>query len=370
MKQEKIAVNCIGAGRWGPNVVRALASLPDVQVNLVCDLDQRRLDLIGGRIAGIETTTDVDRALEDPTADAIVIATPVETHYPLAKQALQANKHVLVEKPLCRTVAQCEELISSARLRNRLLVVGHVFLFNEGIRKVREYIQSGELGRIYYIHATRTNLGPVRTDVNALWDLAAHDLSIFDYWLGHAAEKVSVCGQRYISKDVDDVVVASFTYPGGVTAFTYSSWLNPRKVREITVVGEKKMAVWNDMDPIEPVRIYDKSIDIGDGSDYSDSFGSFQATIRNGDVVIPRVASGEPLVAECAHFVDCIRTGTTPTNSARAGIGVVRSLAAADVSMAHDGVAVPVHSDRFRRADRLSDEIDWERSRSAMEAEA
>ena len=356
-----ITVNCIGAGQWGPNVVRAFTNLPDARIHLVCDLDQRRLDLIQDRIPGIETTTDIERIVEDPEADAVVIATPVDTHYQLAKRALQAGKHVLVEKPLCKTVGQCEELIASARLRDSLLAVGHVFLFNDGIRKVRQYIQSGELGRIYYIHATRTNLGPLRSDVNALWDLAAHDLSIFDYWLGQTPEKVSVSGQRYVSRDVDDVVTASFTYPGGVLAFAYASWLNPRKVREITVVGERKMAVWNDMDLMEPVRIYNKSIDIDDKRDYADSFASFRATIREGDVLIPHVAVGESLVAQCAHFVECIQTGKTPLNNAKAALSVVRSLAAADLSIAHDGRAVPVRPDTFRRNDGLSDDLECDR---------
>lgn len=359
MSTRTITVNCIGAGRWGPNVVRAFTNLPDARVNLVCDLKPDRLQLIRDRIGGIETTTDVDRAIEDPAADAVVIATPLETHYELSKRALQAGKHVLVEKPLCKTVAQCEELISSARLREKILAVGHVFLFNGGIRKVREYIDSGELGRIFYLHATRTNLGPVREDVNALWDLASHDLSIFDYWLGQTPETVSVCGQRYVSRDVDDVMTASFTYPGGILAFAYASWLNPRKVREITVVGEKKMAVWNDMDLIEPVRIYNKSIDIDDRADYSDSFASFRATIRDGDVLIPRVATGESLVAQCAHFVECITTGKTPLNNAKRGLSVVRTLTAADLSKANDGRAFPVQWDSFRRVDRLRSEIDW-----------
>ncbi len=354
-----ITVNCIGAGRWGPNIVRALTNLPDAQIHLVCDLDTARLDLIRQRMPGVETTTDVNRALADPTADAVVIATPVETHFALTTRALEAGKHVLVEKPLCDSVANCESLLEKADTFDRVLAVGHVFLFNGGIRKIREYIDSGELGRIYYIHATRTNLGPVRNDVNALWDLAAHDLSIFDYWLGHTPERVSVNGQRFISKNVDDVVTASFTYPGGQLAIAYASWLNPRKVREITVVGEKKMAVWDDMDLIEPVRIYNKSIDVGESCKYADSFASFRAMIRDGDVIIPRVDSCESLVAECAHFIDCIKSGRTPVNNAQGGMEVVRSLEAADRSMACGGQSVAVVEPAARQTHRLSTELEW-----------
>jgi len=316
----------------------------------------------------IETTTDVEATLADPTAAAVVIATPVETHFELATRALKAGKHVFVEKPLCDSVAHCESLLEIANRYNRVLAVGHVFLFNGGIRKIREYIEFGELGRIHYIHATRTNLGPVRNDVNALWDLAAHDLSVFDYWLGRTPEKVSATGQRYISKNVDDVVTASFTYPGGQLAIAYASWLNPRKVREITVVGEKKMAVWDDMDLIEPVRIYNKSIDIGESREYADSFVSFRAMIRDGDVIIPRVDLGESLVAECAHFIDCIKSGQTPINNAQGGMEVVRSLEAADRSMACDGGSVAVVEPAARRANRLSTELEWERDVSLTKA--
>ncbi len=370
MTLKPITVNCIGVGRWGPNVVRAFTQIPGVRVHWVCDLDAERLAKVQQNIPDIATTTCVDRVIEDVEADAIVIVTPVENHFEMTKRALHAGKHVLVEKPLCRTVAQCEEMISVARIQHRILAVGHVFLFNAGIQRVGQAIRAGELGRIFYLHATRTNLGPVRQDVNALWDLAAHDLSIFDYWLGQSPERVSATGRRFVSPGVDDVVTAHFTYPEGVSAIAYASWLNPRKVREITVVGERKMAVWNDMDPVEPVRIYNKSIDVDEHKRYSDSYGSFQATIRDGDVLVPRVSAGEPLLAECAHFVECIRTGCTPLNNAKAALAVVRSLAAADRSLSHDGRSVDVREDRLRQAaqGRLSDRLFFDRVTEAAGA--
>ena len=328
-----INVNVIGAGRWGPNLIRGFYNLPNVCVRMVCDRDERRLELVRRRFHELETTTDVERALTDPDADAVVIATPVRSHFDLARKALEAGQHVLVEKPLCPDVEQCETLQSMADARGRVLAVGHVFLFNAGIRRVREYIQSGELGRIYYIHASRTNLGPVRDDVNALWDLASHDLSIFQYWLGTTPQEVSAHGECYLGHEVEDVMVGSFRYPGGVLACIHASWLNPRKVREITVVGDRKMVVWNDMDVMEPVRLYDKSVKTRHESEYSDTFGSFQTTIRDGDVIIAKIAGGEPLAEQCAHFIECIKDGRKPINDAASATDVVRALAASDRSL-------------------------------------
>lgn len=336
--------NCIGAGRWGPNLIRSIINLPGAAVHYACDLNPDRLAMVAERVGGIETTTDVDRAIEDPAADAVIIATPVYTHYELTRKALRAGKDVLVEKPICRSLSRCEELIELAESKRLILAVGHVFLFNEGIRKVHDYIQSGELGTIQHIHAVRTNLGPVRDDVNALWDLASHDLSVFDHWLGAIPESVTATGQHCLGNDVEDVVLANFRYPGNILASSYVSWLDPRKVREITVVGDRKMAVWNDMDVLEPVRLYDKSIGRDGDSLYADTLGAFQATIRDGDVLIPKVGVSEPLRAQCAHFLDCIRTRRTPINNARAAMDVVRSLVAADASMAEHGKAVPVDS--------------------------
>ncbi|MCK4661026.1 MAG: Gfo/Idh/MocA family oxidoreductase [Phycisphaerae bacterium] len=339
-----ITINCIGAGRWGPNLARSFSNLPDARVHIICDLREQRLEVIRKRIPGIETTTDANRAIDDPQADAVVVATPVQSHYALTKRALQAGKHVLVEKPLCSSVEQCEELSALADDRGLILAVGHVFLFNNGIRKVYELIQSGTIGCINYIHATRTNLGPIRDDVNAVWDLGAHDLSIFDYWLGCPPVAVTARGECYLNQPIDDVVVASYTYPGKVLGCVHTSWLNPRKVREITVVGERKMVVWNDMDLIEPVRVYDKSVDFAREQDYTDSFGATRMSIRDGDVLIPKVPGGEPLQLECQHFIECILHGTKPINNTAAATQVVRSLLATDESMRRCGVEVPIEN--------------------------
>ncbi|MDA1016741.1 MAG: Gfo/Idh/MocA family oxidoreductase [Planctomycetota bacterium] len=234
-----IVINCIGAGHWGPNLIKVFTTIPDVRVNLACDTSQERLDLVRQRIPGIAGfTQDANRAIEDDEADAVIIATPVHTHSDLALKALNAGKHVFVEKPLCKTSAEGQALVEAAERNARLLCVGHVFLFNNAIRGIRNLIRRGELGRILYLHATRTNLGPVRSDVNALWDLASHDLSIFNYWLQAQPLTVSAHGASLLNADIEDVVVAGFRYPDGINAYVHASWLNPRKVREIIVTSQ------------------------------------------------------------------------------------------------------------------------------------
>ena len=334
-------VNCVGVGHWGPNLVRVFSSHPDSRVRAVCDLDPGRLERTRQNLRDVEIwSTDVRATIADPEADAVIVATPTSTHYELAKAALLAGKHVLIEKPLARKAEEAEELIALSKKAGKVLAVGHVFLFNAGIRAVREIIRSGSLGRLYYLNAVRTNLGPVRRDVNALWDLAAHDLSIFDYWLGAAPISVTAHGESFLNPGVEDVVIAALGYPGGVTAHVHASWLNPRKVREITVVGERAMAVWNDMDLGEPVRVYHKGVEADQR--YADSFGAFQMLVRNGDVVIPHVAGSEPLAAEGAHFLDCVRGGSEPINGGAVGLAVVRALEAADRSIASGSLQVPV----------------------------
>lgn len=335
-----ITVNVIGAGRWGPNLVRGFYNLRDVRVGVVCDQRRQRLDLIQERFREVATATDPSAAFEDPRAEAVVVATPVSSHYELTRAALLAGKHVLVEKPLCSTVEECEALQRLAEARGRILAVGHVFLFNPGIRKVKEIIDAGVLGRIFYIYATRTNLGPIRGDVNALWDLASHDLSIFQYWLGSPPEEVTAHGECFLNPEIEDVMVASYRYVGGVLAGVHASWLNPRKVREITIVGDRRMAVWDDMAVTEPVRLYDKTVETRREPEYADTMGTFQTTIREGDVVIPRVGGGEPLADECAHFVDCVRRGLRPINNAALATDVVRALATTDESLRRGGARV------------------------------
>jgi len=338
-----IKMNCVGLGHWGPNLVRNFVTAPETCVGTVCDLSAQRLHVLRTNIPTIRNfSTDPVATVTDPEADAIVIATPVSSHYELTKMALLAGKHVLVEKPLCHTTSQGQELIEIAEKAGKLLCVGHIFLFNNGVRAVRNLVRSGELGRIHYVCSIRTNLGPFRTDVNALWDLASHDLSIFNYWLDASPVSVTASGAAYLSGEIKDVVMASFTYPAKVLAHVHASWLNPRKVREITVVGEQKMVVWNDMDLNEPVRVYHKSVDVEREPVYSDTFGQFRMQIRNGDIVIPYIGGQEPLAVECRHFIDCVIGKSRPINGAREALRVVAALEAADRSLREKSVVVPV----------------------------
>jgi predicted dehydrogenase len=336
-----LVINCIGVGHWGPNLVKAFATHPEARVGTVCDLSEERLALVRRNVPTVARfSTDSQAAATDPAADAVVIATPVSSHYALAKTALEAGKHVLVEKPLCRSVAEGETLLALAREMGKLLCVGHVFLFNNAVRGVRNLIRSGELGRINYIYSTRTNLGPFRSDVNALWDLAAHDLSILDYWLGAEPIAVTANGKSYLNPAIEDVVFASFHYPNNVVGSLHASWLNPRKVREITIVAENKMVVMDDINLNEPIRIYHKSVAVEREPIYSDSFGSFRMLIRGGDITIPSVNGPEPLQAECNHFIDCIRGRAEPINDGPSGLRVLRALEAADRSMREHSVLV------------------------------
>ncbi len=326
-----INVGIIGVGRWGPNILRNFVSMEDVRVSAVCDIDAHRLEAINKRYPYIATTTDVNEIMANRKILSIVIATPLATHFPLAKQALELGKHVFVEKPLAKTALECEELIAIADKKKLILFVGHTFKYNAGIRAAKRYIEGNELGNIYLIDASRTNLGPVRYDANALWDLAAHDISIFSYWLGDSPHSVSAHGGCYLNKNIADVVYATFVYRNGIIAHVHASWLNPRKVREITVVGEKKMLVWNDMNLLEPIRLYNVGFDKDDH--YQDSFIDFRLSIREGEVVIPRIQLNEPLLTECTHFIECIKTGAQPLTNGHDGLQVVKALEAATRSM-------------------------------------
>jgi predicted dehydrogenase len=344
-------INFIGLGHWGPNLVRAFINSQRTQVGMVCDLSEARLETVRRNISSsIRCTADSQAAATDAEADAVVIATPTDTHYALTKAALSAGKHVLVEKPLAGRLDQAEELVELARRQQRVLCVGHVFLFNNGIRAVKSLIDRGELGSIRYIFSSRTNLGPFRSDVNALWDLGSHDVSIFNYWLDAEPIQVTACGTSYLNPNVEDVVVANFAYPNQVQACVHASWLNPQKVREITVVGERQMVVWNDMELNEPVRIYHKSVDVERGPAYADSFGAFRLLVRSGDVVIPKIEAGQPLDAECQHFLDCIEGKSQPINDGIVGLRVVGALEAAQLSMRNRSILTPVGRSKHARA--------------------
>jgi len=333
-----VNIAVIGLGHWGPNLARNVASLTDARLHTLCDVRADRLAQVARQYPGVKTQTDYTAILADPEVDAVMIATPVHTHFELAAAALQAGKHVMVEKPLAQTSAQCRELIALAETRGLILMVGHVFIYNAAVRKVKEYIQSGELGQIYYIYSQRLNLGIIRQDVNALWNFAPHDISILCYWLDAMPERVIARGYSYIQPGIEDVIFMTLDFPGGVGANVHISWLDPNKVRRMTVVGSKKMVVYDDVSADAKIRVYDKGVTKKPNSALSlgsyESFGEFQLLLRAGDVLIPRVNFVEPLKVECQHFVDSIRLGQQPVTDGYEGLRVVQVLEAAQQALA------------------------------------
>jgi predicted dehydrogenase len=342
-----VNVALVGPGYWGPNLARNLAMTPGARLHTLCDLREDRLNEVGRAYPGVKLETEVERVLQDPEVTAVVIATPVATHFELARAALAAGKHVLVEKPLATSSEECRALIALAAERGLTLMVGHVFLYNAAVRKVKEYIDSGELGDVYYVCCQRLNLGIVRQDVNALWNFAPHDVSVLNYWLGTRPRGVSTRGFSYLQPNVEDVVFMTIDYPGGVGANVHISWLDPRKVRAMTVVGSKKMVVYDDVDTDAPLMIYDKGITRRPGEGpaaTSGGFGEFRFLTRAGDVVIPRFDQSEPLRAECRHFIECVQSGATPVSDGVEALRVVEVLEAAQASLARSGAWVELDS--------------------------
>jgi predicted dehydrogenase len=338
-----IEVAVLGAGHWGPHLIRNFDNRQRSHVAWVVDRDQGRLEEVRNRFPDAKLTDDASVAIADDTVDAVVIATPTTTHFGLAKEAIGRGKHLLVEKPIATSSEEAQELTDLAAAAGRVLMVGHVFVYHAAVQRVKRYIDDGELGRVYYISMVRTNLGPIRTDVNAAWDLAAHDLSIADLWLGGQAETASAVGGGWINPGLDDVMFATLQYPNEVLVNLHVSWLNPRKARDITVVGDHKMLTFDDMSLTEPIRIYDKGVaEEGALPLFADTFSSFRASIREGDVTIPKVPVQEPLMAECMHFLDCIERGLTPMTSGNEATAVVRTLEALERSMRDGGRETPV----------------------------
>lgn len=336
----KIAV--LGAGHWGPNLIRNFHNHQASDVAWVVDRDESRLALTKSRYPEIQVTADAGQVFADPQVDAVVVATPTTTHYDLASAALRAGKHVLVEKPIATRAEEAEELCELAESSGRVLMVGHIFLFNAAIRRVKEYLDQDKLGRVFYISMVRTNLGPIRMDVNAAWDLASHDVSIVNYWLEGVPTHAAAHGGSWINPGVEDAAFANLWYGNGVMAHLHVSWLNPRKVRDITIVGEKGMLTFDDMNLSEPLRLYDKTVTDQRSPGFIDTFASFRTSIREGDILIPKVSANEPLRAECDHFIECIASGRKPISDGWSGAAAVRVLSAFDRSMAGDGQKVAV----------------------------
>ena len=333
-----ISIGVIGCGHWGPNHIRSFRSLPGVDVNWAVDNDAQRRSHVSSLYDRLRATDNFDEMLDDESVDAVVVATPTSSHYKIAMAAIEAGKHVLCEKPLGVNSNECRELIEAAAARGVVLMVGHVFLFNGGILKLKELITFNDLGLIYYASAVRTNLGPIRDDVNASVDLASHDISIFNFLFGSAPLLASACGHAYLKKGIEDVVFITLTYPNDIIAGIEVSWLNPQKVRHITLVGDRKMVTWDDI-ASGSITIYDKTVI---REPYYDSYGEFQLLAQEGDITIPKLPAEEPLKRQARFFVDALEKKNATVCSGERGWDVVRTLEAINDSMLNGGAAVPV----------------------------
>ncbi len=335
----------VGIGRWGPNLLRNFHNHRTSVVAMVAERDDRRRAQIAELYPDVQVVADADLVIEAAGIDAVAIATPTRTHYPLVRQALLADKHVLVEKPLTDDLATAIELEKIAEERGRVLLVGHVFIYNPGVEAVKQYLDGGDLGKPYYISMVRTNLGPIRKDVNASWDLASHDISIANYWLDARPLSASATGGTWINPGIPDAVFATLEYPDNVLVSLEVSWLNPRKVRDVTVVAEDKMLTLDDTNDHEPIRIYDKGVvDDRVRDEVIDTLGEFRSMVHEGEIVIPRVSLGEPLKSECDHFLECVLHGVAPRTGPALAVNVVRALDAIDRSMRLGGERVSIRA--------------------------
>jgi len=339
-----LGILVIGCGYWGRNYVRIFDELSDTRVVAVCDGAVERLDAIASTHPHALLTTELDAALADPDVEAAVVCTPAATHADVTMRCLRAGVHVLLEKPMALRAADADAMHALASETGLTLMIGHTFLFNPGVRKLREYIERGDVGRIYYLYSQRTNLGPIRDDVDALWDLAPHDVSIFNHLLGEQPEWVSAVGSCALGRERADVGFITLGYPGDIVAHIHVSWADPYKVREVVVVGSHKRLVFSDTNPLERVRVFDKGIAVEPAE--STTFGEFTMLLRDGAILSPVVEGSEPLKNQCVHFLECVRTGARPRSDARVGRSVVAVMEAVDVSLARGGERVEVGHER------------------------
>lgn len=329
----------IGVGYWGKNLLRNFSTLADVR--MVCDSRQEILGRLEAQYPGLRTTTDYADIIGDPDIEAVVVATETPLHFEFAKAALEAGKHVFVEKPMAQTVAEAESLAALSKENGVHVMVGHLLLYHPAFQYVEQLIKQGDLGEVYYVHSERVNLGIIRQKENAFESLAPHDLSIALMFLDSKPVAVSAQGHAYLQPGIEDVVFATVYFESGQIAHLHTSWLDPQKKRSVTVVGSKKMAIVDDVSSSEKVRLYDKGVVLSPGesryADYAEAM-----SIRDGDIVIPRIPTEEPLRAECKHFVDCVASGARPRSDVENGLSVVRLLEAAMTSLQNKGAAVDV----------------------------
>lgn len=339
-----LTVALVGYGYWGPNLLRNYMELPEAEVKWVCDQVPDALQKAHAKYPAIGVTTDLDVVLGDRDVQAVVIATPISTHHAIAKAALEAGKHVFVEKPMTHDVATSRELVELADRLQLTLMVGHTFVYSPPVRVVQGLIESGELGDVRYVHTSRVNLGLHQKDVSVIWDLMAHDISIIYSWLGRAAESAAAFGQGCIVPDIPDVAFVVLNFSERVIAGAHVSWLSPVKLRTTMVVGSEKMLVYDDTENVEKVKIFDHGVDFKDPAD----FGEFQLSYRTGDIVSPKIATTEPLWIEAKEFCESIAEGRPPLTDGRAGLEVVATLEAAERSLRESCGAVAIETGSLR----------------------
>ena len=333
-------VAVVGLGYWGPNLVRVLIERTDVVVRWICDTDVSRLERFGRRYPSVQLTQDLDEVLADEDLDGVLLATPVFTHYELARRCLEAGKHTFVEKPLAPSAALAEELITLSEERGLSLMCGHTFLYSPPVRAVRELIESGDLGKLYFVSASRVNLGLHQRDVSVIWDLGPHDFSILLYWMSQAPETIRAIGRDSIVPGIADVAFVTMEFGSGVIASVELSWLAPGKLRRTVVVGSKRMVVYED-GGAEAIKIYDRGVDYRD----PETFGEYHLSYRSGDILSPKLSTEEPLALQIADFLRAIRSRERQDHHLRLALDVVRLAEAAQASLASGGERVPVGND-------------------------
>ena len=332
-----VRMGFIGCGYWGPNLIRNFHNHPEVEVAALADLDAGRLEQVGRLYPGAVKTTDHRDIINDATIDAVVVSTPVSSHFPLGLEVLQAGKHLFVEKPMAASMEECRRLNDAADRGGRVIMVGHTFLFSPAVRKIQQYMADGHLGEVYYVSITRVNLGIFQKDVNVVWDLAPHDVAMLNHLFGATPQVVSATGRCYVQKDkgIEDVAFLTLEYPGHQIAHVHVSWLDPNKIRKCTFVGSRKMLVYDDVHPSEKIRVFDKGVD---KQPHYEGFGEFQLLYRSGDIFVPQIEMAEPLKAETAHFVDVVQGKAEGLSTGQHGLRVVEVLERACESLKKGGI--------------------------------
>lgn len=346
---DKLNVGVVGCGYWGPNLIRNFIQTPDCNMKICCDLNKEKLKRVKTLYPSIEITDNMSNILEDPSINAVAIATPVYTHFELGSKCLEHYKHILLEKPMASSSDECIHLIQLAEKYNKILMVGHTFEYTAAVNKAKEIVDSGELGEIFYINCIRVNLGLFQSDINVIWDLAPHDISIIFFILNQFPESINAQGKGHFKADIEDVATTTLNFLNGTIAFIHNSWLDPDKIRKITIVGSKKMLVYDDISQNEKIKIFDKGVE---APPYYNSYAEFHFSYRYGDIYTPHLKEYEPLRRECEHFLTCIRSGETPRSDGYSGLRVVSVLEAATNSLRKNGARESLNSENLNNKKR------------------